>query len=168
MTEAVRVCVLLFSLVGCADAEKSKGGDECDSSIASADRIVGTVDGEEWDGAPVIWMWAGDSIQATSEEEDGWRMTFFLQATEDGLTMRDLEEGGALPATVDLGSDDAGVTLYTDDGDSYTTGADAPGSLTITQMDDATLEACFSFTAESSLGVTVEISEGAFYAGLFE
>ncbi len=144
--------LLLAFLVGC-DADSVS---QCSPS-ADAGTLSATLDGEDWLGEGLTWLWSGDSVQLTTSGTD--RITAVAHRDADGLSVA--ERIDSLPVTVSL-DDDAGWALLYEGSDSARS---VTGTLVITEHTEGGVVAgCLSFEADS--GALIE--DGSFsadYAG---
>jgi hypothetical protein len=151
--------LLLIPLTGClgsvcADADAMQDGD-----------VEGKVDGVRWDSQGVQWMHPGQSLQITTDSDDGWRVTIVARTTDEGRDVVDGLEDNAFPMRVELNSALEGgwALLYPSTGGAYTTEEGAGGALRLDGFDDDTLIGCFEFEAGNGTQ-TVSLKKGVFRA----
>jgi hypothetical protein len=144
---------LLFTLLAGCDANSAS---QCSPS-ADAGTLSATLDGEDWLGEGLAWLWTGDSVQLTTSGTD--RITAVAHRDADGLSVA--ERIDSLPVTVSL-DDDAGWALLYEGSESARS---VTGTITITEYaDGGDLTGCISFEADN--GALIE--DGSFsaaYAG---
>ncbi len=148
----------LYALAGCAP-ETAAGTPSCTPTAAEGE-VAASIDGSSW-ASTATWFEAGSSLQVNAESVDGWWFSMVLQTTEDGTAAVDATAAGEWPMAFDIGGGGGWVTLYPDEGASYTS-RDGSGALTLVS-DEAGLAGCFSFEALGDEG-TVTVSDGSFVA----
>ncbi|MFT5682381.1 MAG: hypothetical protein ACI8RZ_003299 [Myxococcota bacterium] len=140
--------LLLALLVGC----KSETASQCSPS-ADAGTLSATIDGTDWLGEGLTWLWSGDSVQLTTSGTD--RITAVAHRDADGLTVS--ERIDSLPITVSLDDDSGWAVLYEGSESARSVG----GSMVITEhTDGGALGGCLSFEADD--GTLIE--DGSFSA----
>jgi hypothetical protein len=151
---------LALSLTACGGASGTCGADDL-----APGRVTGVVDTRAWEATGAVWTLSGTSIQLVSGPNDGWRITMVGQWDTDGVLLDEALDAQAFPIeiTLDDGTGGGWGMLYPDDGGSYKSTAEAPGTLTLTGMADDALLACFSFSADRD-GETAAIEDGSIAA----
>ena len=150
------VCALIP--LGCAPV--------CGKGDLEEGAIQAQIDGEDWQGAGTSWMWSGDGLHVNSTRTNGWMFTVRLMSSIQGHTIREAVDSGALPLEVRLDTDglEGWMAAYPEEGGSYISKNDVRGSVTISQLDDTQLVACFDFTAEAGDGTTMDVAAGSMLA----
>ena len=152
----------LMALSGCAPEEGD--GDAVSCSISGLSGIANAnIDGAAWAGSGGSWSEAGSTIQITIESDVGFTMT--LRGTKDsqGDSVADRVNDDLLPVTIDLGGADGsgGVMDQRNGLDAYATNQPGGmGTLSILELSDGTLSACFEFDAVNEAGVIMEVRDG--------
>lgn len=150
------VLVASCSLLAC-------GKETCEPAGLVEGDVVATIDGDAWDGAGASWSAAGDGVQFTTSEGDGWRLTLVANEDEEGQGVAAaLVDGESL--VVPLGDSSFAALYPTGVAGSYATQAEGDGQATLTRTGDA-VAACFSFTASAADGAAVELTGGELLAG---
>ena len=152
--------ILIASSVACAAKNDDLGAANCSidglSGIASA-----TMDGDAWQADGGTWNMTGSGIQINLRFEDVER-SMTVRGTRDGqgIDISDRIAADEFPINVSLsGEDGTGGVLDNRFNVSYASN-DASGSLSILDLKDSTLSACFSFVAVSDDSVMMEVTQG--------
>ena len=144
---------LLAFLFGCSGGSAA---DSCDPAAASG-TITAAVDGEDWTGEGLTWLWSGASVQLTSSGTDR-RITAVGHRDAAGTDVADLMD--ALPVSVSLDDNDGWALLY----EGNASDRSVTGTLTLTDyVEDGDLVGCISFETEGGASV----SSGSFSAAYF-
>ncbi|MGB0640460.1 MAG: hypothetical protein ACPGTU_14065 [Myxococcota bacterium] len=153
---------VLTALVGCAPEDGN--GDAVSCSISGLSGIANAnINGSDWAGSGGSWSEAGSTIQITIESDVGFTLT--LRGTKDsqGDSVADRVNDDALPVTIDLsGADGSGGVMDQRNGlAAYATNQPGgSGSLSILELTDGTLSACFAFDAVNDAGFIMEVRDG--------
>ena len=144
--------LLIFLLTGCTNSPAAQCSADADASTLQA-----TIDGEDWLGEGLTWLWSGDSVQLTTIGTD--RITAVGHRDADGTSISALID--SLPITVSLDDDTGWAVLY----QGNKSARSVSGELVITEyIEDDTLAGCIVFDTEG--GTSIE--DGVFradYAG---
>jgi hypothetical protein len=151
---------LLSALLGCG-----AGSGVCATDDLAVGRARAEIGGDAWEAAGAAWALSGTSVQVLTGPADGWRITMVAQWTPDGVLLSDAVQEGVFPITAALGDDAEGgwAVLYPDEGATLQTASAAAGTLTITDIVDGVLTACFDFTAAEGVQ-SVPVVSGAVVA----
>lgn len=139
------VALVASGLTGC-------GGNKAACTIPnSPGGVVGKVDGEAWNTGGAAWNETSTGIQITMDSGDGYRITFSLQETLEGIALTEVLENGPVPSEVSFDNGEQGFALLYADGESgsMTTQGTLGGYFTIEEVTDGVIGACFTFDAES-------------------
>lgn len=122
----------------------------CD--LPARGKLTGEVDGERWTTGGVVWNETGDGIQITTDSGDGYRVTFSLQEDADGIALTEVIESGPVPTEVSFDDGNTAFALIYPEGESssLSTKGSVGGWLSIEEVSDGVVGACFSFEASSA------------------
>jgi hypothetical protein len=141
--------LLLVLLIGCGDTDPAS---QC-SPDADVGTLSATIDGEDWLGEGLTWLWSGDSVQLTTSGTD--RITAVGHRDGDGNTVSDRADSP--PISISLDDDGGWAVLY----QGSESARSVSGTLVITSLaDGGTMEGCLSFEADD--GALIE--DGSFSA----
>jgi hypothetical protein len=140
--------LLLSLLTGCANNPAA----QCNSD-ADAGTLQATIDGEDWLGEGLTWLWSGDSVQLTTVGTD--RITAVGHRDAEGTSISALTD--ALPISVSLDDDNGWAVLY----QGNESARSVSGELVITEYTEGDILAgCMVFETDS--GTSIE--DGVFRA----
>lgn len=158
----MRSNLLLASALLSLSLQLACGGDTCEPQGLADGAVTATVDGAAWAGSGATWSVAGDGVQLTTAEADGWRLTLVAAEDEEGQGVAAaLVDGESL--VVPLGEGSFAALYPTGVAGSYATEAVGDGDAVLTRTGDV-VAACFSFTASAADGTTVDLSGGELVA----
>jgi hypothetical protein len=144
--------LLISLLIGCTNTPAAQCASGADDSTLEA-----TIDGEDWLGEGLTWLWSGDSVQLTTTGTD--RITAVGHRDADGASISALTD--SLPITVSLDDDAGWAVLY----EGNESARSVSGELILTEYTEGdTLAGCIVFDTDS--GTSIE--DGVFradYAG---
>ena len=122
---------------------------------------MATMDGDTWSADSGSWNTTGSGIQIVLQFDQPDRsMTIRGTRDEGGVDIADLIDAGDFPINVSLSGEDG--TGNVRDGRMNTSYAstDASGNMSILDVQETTMTACFSFTALSDDSTMIEVTEG--------
>lgn len=147
--------ILLPLLLAC-------GAGDCNTEDLAQGAVEATVDGAAWAGSGAQWSWAGDSVQISTAEADGWRLTVVAATDIGGSVLSQVLVDGA-EVEVELGEGSFIAAYPTGVAGSYAANEAGDGSISIARDGDA-LSVCFDATGTASDGSTVQFSGGRMVA----
>lgn len=130
--------------------------DRCDPDGVDAGTGAAIIDGQEWHTTDVLWSWAGDSVQVTTADADGWRLTVVASASDPSLT--DVLATDAT-ARIPIGSGSFIAAYPSGSTGSYAAREEGDGDLLLTRAGDL-LSVCFDATAYADDDTSVQLTDG--------
>lgn len=149
---------LLATAALCLLALPACGGSPCDTEDLAEGDVEATVDGVAWAGSGATWSVAGDGVQITTADADGWRVTLVAAQDSEGQGVATALVDGA-ELTVPLGDGSFAALYPSGVAGSYAANEEGSGELTLTRQGDR-VGACFSFTGTAADGTGVELLDG--------
>lgn len=141
--------LLLVLLTACDEAP---AGCQPDNPVEG--ELSAAINGEDWTGEGLGWLWAGSGLQLTSSSSTDWRVTVVAYSDADGQDLTDAL--ATLPVTVPLDDETGWAILYQGDSSSRS----LSGELVITAYSDGgVVEGCLEVFTESA-----ELTGGTFSA----
>ncbi len=134
------------------------GPSDCDPTGMTAGGIEASIDGDDWTGSGAQWSWAGDGVQITTADSDGWRFTIAASTAADGRSLTEAL-GDGVDVDVAMGGGNFIAIYPSGESISYAAREEGDGALTLHRL-GTQLGLCFDAQASASSGDAVDISGG--------
>ena len=152
-------------LLGVFFAACSPNGKGLGDANCTVDGLSGlgtaTMDGDTWEADSGSWNPTGSGIQIVLQFDRPDRsMTVRGTRDEEGIDIADRIDAGEFPINVSLSGDDGTGNVRDGRMNSSYASTDASGNLSILEVANGTMTACFSFVAVNDDSQMMEVTEG--------